>query len=219
MKITKRQLRRIIKEARFGMQMPRGSQPPLDVPMRDSGLVPKDQLRKLADIFMKVMGMSADEVLQKPEFVEQGITDLLQLDERKMQITERQLRRIIEQAVIDKTVPGHFGSGENIDVYGYDTKHFDICGSAVELFEDDLSDAKFPGTKKIIIEAAKLADKIFAIEKRVVARGYSESEECEEAQELHDEFKDAIKDVLVKDYSDMIGFMNMHVREITKREE
>ena len=124
-----------------------------------------------------------------------------------MRITKRRLKRIIEQAIIDKTVPDHFDSGENIDVYGYDTKHFEICGSAVDLFEGELSGAKFPGTEKLIIEAAKLADKIFAIEKRAVSRGYSEYEECEEARELHDEFKD------------VIGFMKMHVKEITKREE
>ena len=81
MKITKNQLRRIIREAQHGMQYPRGSQPPLDMPMRDSGPVPKDQLRKLADIYMKDMGMSAIEVLGTPEFVEKGITDLRQLDE------------------------------------------------------------------------------------------------------------------------------------------
>lgn len=63
------------------MQYPRGSQPPLDVPIRDSGPVPKDQLRKLADIYMDDMGMTPDEVLSTPEFAEQGITDLRQLDE------------------------------------------------------------------------------------------------------------------------------------------
>ena len=26
--------------------------------------------------------------------------------------------------------PDHFGGGENIDIFGYQTKHFDICKSA-----------------------------------------------------------------------------------------
>ena len=81
MKLTRRQLRRIIREAQHGMPMPRGSQPPLDVPMRDSGPVPKDQLRKLADIYMNDMGMTPNEVLGTPEFMEQGITNLRQLYE------------------------------------------------------------------------------------------------------------------------------------------
>ena len=104
MKITKRHLRRLVKEAQFGRFT--GGAAPLDVPMRDSGPVPKDQLRKLADIYMDDMGMSPEEVLEKPEFVEQGITDLRQLEENKlkisegkMRVTERQLRRIIKEAI------------------------------------------------------------------------------------------------------------------------
>ena len=31
--------------------------------------------------------------------------------------------------------PEHFGGGENIDKLGYQTKHFDICKSAVTLYE------------------------------------------------------------------------------------
>ena len=31
--------------------------------------------------------------------------------------------------------PEHFGGGENIDILGYQTKHFDICKSAVTLYE------------------------------------------------------------------------------------
>jgi hypothetical protein len=103
MKITKRQLRRIIKEektkiireAQWGAFTAGAA--PLDVPMRDSGPVPKDQLRKIADIFMNDMGMTPEEVLEKPEFVEQGITDLSQLDEGKMKITKRQLHRVIKE--------------------------------------------------------------------------------------------------------------------------
>ena len=94
-KITKRQLANIIKEAQFGRFT--GGAAPLDVPMRDSGPVPKDQLRKLADIFINDMGMSPEEVLSKPEFAEQGITDLKQIEESKMKITKRQLRRIIKE--------------------------------------------------------------------------------------------------------------------------
>ena len=31
--------------------------------------------------------------------------------------------------------PEHFGGGKNIDIFGYQTKHFDICMSAVTLYE------------------------------------------------------------------------------------
>ena len=137
-----------------------------------------------------------------------------------MRITKRQLKRIIwEQAVIDKTVPEHFDTGENIGVYGYKTKNFEVCSTAVDLFEDDLADAKFPGTEKVIVKAAKLVDKIFALEKRAVRNGFSTYDEVEEALELHQEFKDSIKELYVSDYVDKIAFMKMHLKEITKREE
>tara|TARA_Y100000310_G_C20565870_1_gene755456 strand:+ start:263 stop:676 length:414 start_codon:yes stop_codon:yes gene_type:complete len=137
-----------------------------------------------------------------------------------MRITKRHLRRIIkEQLVIDKTVPDHFGDGENINVYDYDTKNFDVCATAVKLFDDDLADAKFPGTQQLIAAAAKIADKIFGLEKSVVKKGFSTYEQVEESAELHEEFKALIKDVLVTDFSDKIAFMKMHISEITKREE
>ena len=129
------------------------------------------------------------------------------------------IKRVNEQSVIDKTVPDHFDSGENIDVYDYQTKHFDICASAVKLFKSELSGAKFPIAEDAISEAAKISDEIFAIEKRVVRKGFSDFEECDEAKELHDEFKDLIKEILSEDYADKIDFMKMHVKEITKREE
>jgi hypothetical protein len=77
--------------------------------MRDSGPVPKDQLRKMADIFINDMGITPEEVLQKPEFIEQGITDLAQLEEGKMKITKHQLRKIIREEVsrLNETRPRH----------------------------------------------------------------------------------------------------------------
>jgi hypothetical protein len=95
MKITEKQLRRIIRETMWGGFT--GGAAPLDEPMRDSGFIPKDQLRRLADIFINDMGMSPEEVLSKPEFAEQGITDLRQLEEGKMKITKSQLRQIIKE--------------------------------------------------------------------------------------------------------------------------
>jgi hypothetical protein len=78
-KIKKSHLRRIIREAQWGNFT--GGAAPLDEPMRDSGPIPKAQLRKLADLYVWHMGMDPDEVLQKPEFIEAGITDLSQLEE------------------------------------------------------------------------------------------------------------------------------------------
>ena len=62
--------------------------------------------------------------------------------------------------------PEHFGGGENIDILGYKTKHFDICRSAVilyqKLMEKDLSDE----AKELVVK--KEMDHIFEMEKQVV---------------------------------------------------
>ena len=99
MKITKRQLKKIIREAQWGNFTGRAA--PLDMPMRDSGPVPKDQLRKLADIFINDMGMTPEEVLQNSAFIEAGITDLAQLGEGKTRITKRQLRKVIHEVITE----------------------------------------------------------------------------------------------------------------------
>ena len=57
-----------------------GGAAPLDEPVRDSGQVPIEQLKKLFSIFTE-MGLSPEAILQKPEFAEAGITDPAQLQE------------------------------------------------------------------------------------------------------------------------------------------
>ena len=61
--------------------------------------------------------------------------------------------------------PEHFGSGENIDIFGFQTKHFDICGSAVSLYNKL---KEYDEHKELIIESAKEMDHLFEMEKQVV---------------------------------------------------
>lgn len=81
MKITKRQLKKMIQEAQWGNFT--GGAAPLDEPMRDSGPIPKEELSIIADIFINDMGMTPKEVLQKAPFLDAGITDLAQLKEHR----------------------------------------------------------------------------------------------------------------------------------------
>mgnify|MGYP001481861323 FL=1 len=64
-------------------------------------------------------------------------------------------------------IPSHFGSGKEITVKGYETKHFDICASAVSLFTK-LDKVDNEEATKYIVEAAKGIDHIFEMEKAVV---------------------------------------------------
>ena len=65
----------------------------------------------------------------------------------------------------EQDTPAHFGGGENIDIFGFETKHFDICKSAVILYEKlkEHEDAK-----ELIVSSAKELDHLFEMEKQVV---------------------------------------------------
>ncbi len=76
-------------------------------------------------------------------------------------------------------LPAHFGSGHNIDVFGYETKHFDVCLAAVnefervigliELEEDGKAKSKMKETTKY---AAMFVDNVFGVEKDAVSDGF-----------------------------------------------
>lgn len=81
-----------------------------------------------------------------------------------------------------REMPSHFGSGENINVFGYQTNNFDICGIATEEFEKAISmidnDSDDDKYKKLLKEAlAKMAenvDAIFSIEKAAFHKGFTD---------------------------------------------
>ena len=63
--------------------------------------------------------------------------------------------------------PDHFGGGENIDIFGYKTQHFDICRSAVTLYNKLKENEE---AKELVVESAKDMDHLFEMEKQVVAK-------------------------------------------------
>ena len=74
---------------------------------------------------------------------------------------------IFEQEEYPADAPDHFGGGENIDIFGYKTQHFDICRSAVTLYEKLKENEE---AKELIVESAKDMDHLFEMEKQVVAK-------------------------------------------------
>ncbi len=125
----------------------------------------------------------------------------------------------------DNETPSHFGGGENINVFGYDTKHFDICKSAVILFEKLIKviDAQSEKTEKIkekTIEAAKIVDELFGIEKEVVSNQSADSEQLDKSLEIVSLFSYMIGVIggkMKMDLSREIAFITMHHEEIQKR--
>ena len=77
--------------------------------------------------------------------------------------------------------PDHFGGGENLDVFGYQTKHFDICKSATTLYEKLIQNEE---AKDLIIQTAKDFDHLFEMEKQVVAQEPLDHDPIKHAVEL-----------------------------------
>ena len=85
--------------------------------------------------------------------------------------------------------------GKNIDVYGYQTKHFDICPGATKLFSDIKAGEYTDGVPSSneegkLIKLAKLHDALFGIEK-VALRGV----EKEKGKELFSKTLDIASDI------------------------
>ena len=119
----------------------------------------------------------------------------------------------------EKEVPEHFGGGENIDIFGYKTENFDICKSAVLLFEK-LDSANQEETKELIREAAKPLDEMFAIEKKVVESGAASLEDVSKSADLINIFSmkiGAVSERMQEDYERETGFVKIHLEEVIKR--
>ena len=79
--------------------------------------------------------------------------------------------------------PEHFGGGENIDILGYQTKHYDICRSAVILY-NKLKEKSNDESKELIVSSAKQLDHLFEMEKQVVGKQEIDHDPVNHAVEL-----------------------------------
>ena len=75
-------------------------------------------------------------------------------------------------------VPDYFGSGTNITVFGYETKNFENCPSAVEEIirardhiSSETSGAMYDEQSEALVRLAKTIDDILAIEKDCIQKG------------------------------------------------
>ena len=116
--------------------------------------------------------------------------------------------------------PEHFGGGENIDILGFQTKHFDICKSAVilyqKLMEKDLSDE----AKELVVSSAKEIDHLFEMEKQVVNGEEVDHDPVEHGIELTNIISfqlGRVAEMIGEDFERDTSFIKMHVMEIVKR--
>ena len=116
--------------------------------------------------------------------------------------------------------PEHFGGGENIDILGFQTKHFDICKSAVilyqKLMEKDLNDE----VKELVVSSAKEMDHLFEMEKQVVNGEEVDHDPVEHGIELTNIISfqlGRVAEMIGEDFERDTSFIKMHVMEIVKR--
>ena len=133
---------------------------------------------------------------------------------------ERKFGEPLPKLRLEQDEPDHFGGGENIDILGFKTEHFDICKSAVilynKLMEKDLNDE----AKKLIVDSAKDLDHIFEMEKQVVKGEEVDHDPVEHSIELTNiiSFKlGRVAELINDDLERDTNFIKMHVMEIIKR--
>ena len=119
----------------------------------------------------------------------------------------------------EKDKPEHFGGGENIDILGFKTEHFDICRSAVILY-NKLKEKSNDKSKQLIIDSAKDLDHIFEMEKQVVNGEKLDHDPVEHAIELTNiiSFKlGRVAEMINDDFERDTNFIKLHVMVIINR--
>ncbi len=81
---------------------------------------------------------------------------------------ERKFGEPLPTLRLEKDEPEHFGGGENIKIFDYQTEHFDICRSAVILYQRLVKDVDNTDAHDLIESSAKKLDHLFEMEKQVV---------------------------------------------------
>ena len=72
------------------------------------------------------------------------------------------IRHLVLQEINEQdNKPSHFGGGKNINILGFKTEHFDICMSAVVLYQKLMEKELSDEAKKLVISSAKELDHIF----------------------------------------------------------
>ena len=115
--------------------------------------------------------------------------------------------------------PEHFGGGENINIFGYQTEHFDICKSAVILYEKlkEHEDAK-----ELIVSSAKELDHLFEMEKQVVNGEEVDHDPIEHSVELVNIISfqlGRVAEMINDDFERDTNFLKLHLMEIINRKK
>ena len=123
---------------------------------------------------------------------------------------------------LEQDEPDHFGGGENINILWYETKHYDICRSAVILYnklkEADLNDL----AEELIISSAKKLDHLFEMEKQVVKGEEVDHDPVEHGVELINIISfqlGRVAELIGSNFERDTNFLKLHLMEIINRKK
>jgi hypothetical protein len=119
------------------------------------------------------------------------------------------------QAASGSVAPALLAEAPNLDVYGYETKYFQICPGAQKTFTEIVSlpnDEEYIGMTR---SAAVVADAIFKIENDVLEAKKATPQQLKEAILLVEDYKDIIHEIdeehgIVSD----VSYMDGHIKTI-----
>jgi hypothetical protein len=119
------------------------------------------------------------------------------------------------QAASGSVAPALLAEAPNLDVYGYETKYFQICPGAQKTFTEIVSlpnDEEYIG---MVRSAAVVADAIFKIENDVLEAKKATPQQLKEAILLVEDYKDIIHEIdeehgIVSD----VSYMDGHIKTI-----
>ena len=129
------------------------------------------------------------------------------------------------QPSVSSTYPGEAASGSiaptllveapNLDVYGYETKYFQICPGAQKTFAEIVSFPHNEETIGMVRSAAVVADAIFKIENDVLEAKKATPQQLKEAILLVQDYKDIIHEIdeesgVISD----VSYMDGHIKTI-----
>ena len=123
---------------------------------------------------------------------------------------------------LEQDEPDHFGGGENINILGYEINHYDICRSAVILYnklkEADLNDL----AEELIISSAKKLDHLFEMEKQVVKGEEVDHDPVEHGVELINIISfqlGRVAELIGSNFERDTNFLKLHLMEIINRKK
>ena len=136
--------------------------------------------------------------------------------------TGRKFGEPLPKLRLEQDEPEHFGGGENIKILDYQTEHFDICRSAVILYQRLVKDVDNTDAQELIVSSAKELDHLFEMEKQVVRGEEIDHDPIDHGIEIVNIVSyqlGRIGGMINDDFERDTNFLKLHVMEIINRKD